>query len=107
MNGKVQQEIDKKDPATEGVQIIRKTTQKDEKHDIQSFRTPKKENGSGSVSASGKRIPPPPSAPPAVVSRVLADALGKRDWQIAKLRDGEEKFFKADTTRSKKEKCWE
>ena len=23
--------------------------------------------------------------------------LGKRDWQIAKLRDGEEKFFKADT----------
>ena len=72
VNGKVQQEIEKNDPDNEGIQIIRKTTQKDEKkHDIESFRTPKKE--SGSMSASGKKIPPPPSAPPAVVSRVLAD----------------------------------
>ena len=97
VNGKVQQEIEKKDPENEGVQIIKKTTQKEEKHDISSFRTPQRESGSGSVSASGRRIPPPPSAPPALVSRVVADVLGKRDWQIAKLRDGEEKFFKADT----------
>ena len=38
-----------------------------------------------------------PLPPPALVSLVVADVLGKRDWQIAKLRDGEEKFFKADT----------
>ena len=66
VNGKVQQEIEKKDPENEGVQIIKKTTQKEEKHDISSFRTPQRESGSGSVSASGRRIPPPPSGPPCV-----------------------------------------
>ena len=34
VNGKVQQEIEKKDPENEGVQIIKKTTQKEEKFRI-------------------------------------------------------------------------
>ena len=42
VNGKVQQEIEKKE--NEGVQIIKKTTQKEEKHDISSFRTPQRES---------------------------------------------------------------
>ena len=96
VNGNVQQEIEKKDPKNEEVKMIKKTSHTEEKHDISSFQTPKTERGgvpkTERVGGSGK-IPPPPPAPPTLVSRVVADLLGKRDWQIAKLRDGEEFFF--------------
>ena len=41
--------------------------------------------------------PLPPPAPPTHISRGVADTLGKREWQIAKLKEGEDTFFKADT----------
>ena len=59
----VQQEIEKKDPDNEGVQMIKKTSNTEEKHDISSFQTPKTEREgvpkTERVGGSGK-IPPPP-----------------------------------------------
>jgi hypothetical protein len=107
--GKVHREIQEKDPQDPGLQVI-KEENKEKKHDLFEFLTPKKERNEGSdqkhagsgrvrastVSRSG-RVPPPPPPPTPPVSKVVADVLGKRQWQVAKLTDGEDSFFKADT----------
>ena len=65
VNGKVQQDIERKDPENEGIQKIK--SQGEEKHDVSQFRTPKREGESRGerdsrgerLGASG-RLPPPP-----------------------------------------------
>ena len=78
-------------------------SQGEEKHDVSQFRTPKREESGSASGSRGERLgasgrqPLPPPAPPTHFSRGVADALGKREWQIAQLKEGEDTFFEADT----------
>ena len=93
VNGKVQQEIQRKEPENEGLRFILKNEGGESKHEIHSYSTPVTVRSSALRADSGPRIPPPPPG----ISSVVADALGKRHWQVAKLKESDDRFFKADT----------
>ncbi len=78
VGGKVQREIEKNHPENEGIKIIR------EQNDL-----PVKEEEGGEV-----KVPHPKPPPPVINSRV-AEAMGKRGWEIKNLSTTEEqRFFK-------------
>ncbi len=96
-------EIERKDPKNKGIYVIKRTLETDiPTHDIFNLKTPIKRDEPEEnkhdyemgvrTERVGKVAPPPP--PPPTFSKGVAEALGKRAWQIAKLKDDEDRFFK-------------
>jgi hypothetical protein len=103
VGGKVQKEIENSDPDNEGLRIIaaRKVDNLFFEENVK-LMTPEKvgERGGegeikGKVESAQRVAPPPPRDPPQpFFSKGVAAAMGKREWQIEKLKEGEDTFFK-------------
>lgn len=100
VEGKVQREIEKRDSLNEGVYIIKQTIGK--RKDI-FFETPKREENKHdemflhtgeSHMRTPKRVPPPPPPPAQGISKAVAEVMGKRAWQVEKMKEEEDRFFK-------------
>jgi hypothetical protein len=97
VSGQVQREIERTDPENPGLHIIREgknkqVREKSEKKREENFQTPWRERGTNDEKK-GPRLPPPPP-PTAQISRGVAEAMGKRGWEIEKLnKEEDERFF--------------
>ena len=97
VGGKVQRDIERRDPDNEGIQIINKQTNVAhfDKYDVfnEKYTSPlKRETGDvdeHKASSSFPPEPPPPIhvQPLATVSKAVAEAMGKRPWQVEKMKD--------------------
>ena len=97
VGGKVQRDIERKDPTNEGLYVIRENTGR-QNNNNNIFHTPMKftpERKHEIILTDKKKTPPPPPPPPPnTISKGVADAMGKRAWQVEKMREEEDKFFK-------------
>ena len=113
VGGKVQREIEKKDPDNEGIQMIYKQTttthfDPNDGYNVK-YKTPMKQEHTGGEDKSSSsqqgfsslqdgfsfpQPPPKPLHPPSVVSKGVAEAMGKRNWEVEKLKEVEDLFFK-------------
>jgi hypothetical protein len=101
VGGKVQREIEHTDPDNVSLKIIHGGNIFTEREDIfqtprphsSYFKTESKTEGKGDVDNTPRRVPPPPPPPPPTVSKGVAQALGKRGWEINKLKQEEDERF--------------
>ena len=94
VGGKVQKEIEKKDPTNPGILIIQGYVVIKEENERGIFSTPVREGKQREI-VTDRRTPRPPPPPPPHISRGVAEAMGKRGWEIEKLKEEEEeRFFK-------------
>ena len=95
VGGKVHREIEKKDPTNAGLQMIRGYVVKKEENEKGLYFTPVREMKREILTDKKTPQPPPPPPPPLHISRGVAEAMGKRGWEIEKLKEEEEdRFFK-------------
>ena len=93
MGGKVQREIEKNDPSNEGIKMIYKKREEGLFFEV-NFSTPEKRKEEKSESAKRAAPPPPKDPPHPIISKGVVDAMGKRGWEVEKLRSDGDLFFK-------------
>jgi hypothetical protein len=100
VGGRVQREIEKRDPENPGLHKILEGTQKKpmekggEYNPWKEERQEIEEKGPEEKQLQAQEIPAHPQPPPAALSRVVEEVMGKRGWEIDKMKkEDDERFF--------------